>query len=229
MIMNVPQMKAIRANKSVSTLLALMYVSVILDLGLMGASVKVWPVEMQSCISSMLLFSSSIEIHECNEDDHTCQHICNNTHGSFVCSCFDGYNLASNGFSCNGITIMYFRILSYTHNNFHLADTDECTMNTHACDHVCHNTPGSYSCSCRPGYTLDLSDRRTCTGNVYSTRHSIYEKTTCYSSTCKNCWDWKEGSNVILLYPCFWSPSESIQFLACKPIILHSILLYWCA
>ena len=56
--------------------------------------------------------------------------------------------------------------LSYTQNNFHLTDIDECTVNTHACDHICHNTPGSYSCSCRLGYTLDQSDRRTCTGNV---------------------------------------------------------------
>ncbi len=110
-----------------------------------------------------------LEIHECNEDDHTCQHICNNTHGSFVCSCFDGYNLASNGFSCNGISILaYFRIYELYINQFNLTDIDECTVNTHACDHICHNTPGSYSCSCRPGYTLDQGDRRTCTGNVYS-------------------------------------------------------------
>ena len=39
--MNVSQMKPMPANKFVSTLLALMYVSIILDLGLMGASVKV--------------------------------------------------------------------------------------------------------------------------------------------------------------------------------------------
>ena len=41
MIMNVSQMQPMPANKSVSTLLVLMYVSAILDLGLMGASAKV--------------------------------------------------------------------------------------------------------------------------------------------------------------------------------------------
>jgi hypothetical protein len=59
MTMNVPQMKPIPANKSVSTLPALMYVSAILDLGLMGASVKVWRVERKFFISSMLFFPSS--------------------------------------------------------------------------------------------------------------------------------------------------------------------------
>ena len=102
-------MQPMPANKSVSTLLALMYVSAILDLGLMGASAKVWSVE-RSILSAACSSFLHLEIHECNEDDHTCQHICNNTHGSFVCSCFNGYSLASNGFSCNGITIMYFRI-----------------------------------------------------------------------------------------------------------------------
>jgi hypothetical protein len=39
-------------------------------------------------------------IHECNDGSHSCEHNCVDTAGAFVCSCFAGYTLASNGFSC---------------------------------------------------------------------------------------------------------------------------------
>ena len=43
------------------------------------------------------------------------------------------------------------------------SDIDECAERTHQCSQVCHDTPGSYSCSCRPGYDLN-SDGRHCDG-----------------------------------------------------------------
>ena len=43
------------------------------------------------------------------------------------------------------------------------SDIDKCAERTHQCSQVCHDTPGSYSCSCRPGYDLN-SDRRHCDG-----------------------------------------------------------------
>ena len=43
-----------------------------------------------------------IDINECAEGTHTCQHDCTNVLGSFNCSCRTGFSLASNGFSCNG-------------------------------------------------------------------------------------------------------------------------------
>ena len=43
------------------------------------------------------------------------------------------------------------------------ADIDECRTGKHLCDQLCHNTFGSYSCSCIAGYKLDADDR-TCDG-----------------------------------------------------------------
>ena len=42
-------------------------------------------------------------------------------------------------------------------------DIDECASTSHGCDHQCHNTPGSYYCTCDNGYYLGL-DGRTCIG-----------------------------------------------------------------
>ena len=44
-----------------------------------------------------------------------------------------------------------------------LIDGDECTTGSHNCQHNCHNTLGSYFCSCQSGYDLN-SDGRTCRG-----------------------------------------------------------------
>lgn len=45
-------------------------------------------------------------------------------------------------------------------------DVNECRRpgDRRACQHACHNTPGSYLCSCRPGYRLS-GDRVSCEGN----------------------------------------------------------------
>ena len=42
-------------------------------------------------------------------------------------------------------------------------DVDECTLNTHNCEHTCENTIGSFLCGCNAGYEL-ISDGRTCEG-----------------------------------------------------------------
>ena len=44
-------------------------------------------------------------------------------------------------------------------------DIDECAANTDGCEQVCLDTPGSYTCSCQPGYILNR-DSRTCTGKL---------------------------------------------------------------
>ena len=36
----------------------------------------------------------------------------------------------------------------------HCADIDECKLHIDGCDQICINTPGSYRCDCRSGYTL---------------------------------------------------------------------------
>ena len=47
-------------------------------------------------------------------------------------------------------------------------DIDECVAGAHQCEHNCTNTVGSYTCSCRDGYSLSADDRR-CDG-MYSLR-----------------------------------------------------------
>ena len=44
-----------------------------------------------------------------------------------------------------------------------VSDMDECSSNSHSCDvnAVCNNTRGSYTCTCKPGYS---GDGKNCTG-----------------------------------------------------------------
>ena len=43
-----------------------------------------------------------LDINECEDDNGGCSQYCNNIEGSFECSCFNGYELDSDGFSCSG-------------------------------------------------------------------------------------------------------------------------------
>lgn len=42
---------------------------------------------------------------------------------------------------------------------------DECSFSEFLCQHECVNQPGSYFCSCPPGYVL-LDDNRSCQGKI---------------------------------------------------------------
>ena len=46
---------------------------------------------------------------------------------------------------------------------FDVSDVDECTEGIDNCDQNCHNTDGSYTCSCNGGCTLH-SNGLTCVG-----------------------------------------------------------------
>ena len=54
----------------------------------------------------------------------------------------------------------------------HMTDVFECGTNNGGCTQNCHNTEGSYYCSCDSGYTLD-SDDHGCTGTLYSQNSHI--------------------------------------------------------
>ena len=43
------------------------------------------------------------------------------------------------------------------------SDINECLSNNGGCHHNCHDSDGSYTCSCNNGYLLD-SDGHTCEG-----------------------------------------------------------------
>ena len=46
---------------------------------------------------------SFADINECDQDSGGCEQFCNNTFGSYKCSCKDGYNLEFDGISCAGM------------------------------------------------------------------------------------------------------------------------------
>ena len=46
-----------------------------------------------------------IEVNECNQGNGGCEHTCNNTDGSFSCSCNTGYQLSGKHCSGTGIDI----------------------------------------------------------------------------------------------------------------------------
>ena len=45
------------------------------------------------------------DVNECNENIDGCDHLCSNNIGSYTCLCRDGYRLASDGHTCNGIIV----------------------------------------------------------------------------------------------------------------------------
>ena len=49
-----------------------------------------------------IIIASYTDIDECAESTNGCSQTCNNTIGSYMCSCDFGYRLASNGRVCNG-------------------------------------------------------------------------------------------------------------------------------
>ena len=61
-----------------------------------------------------------------------CDHTCENTRGSFVCSCRPGYVLGEDKLSC--------------------IDINECEVENGGCSQKCTNSPGNFSCSCFDGF-----------------------------------------------------------------------------
>ena len=54
-----------------------------------------------------------------------------------------------------------------------LADVNECLGFTHGCHHFCENNIGSFTCSCRTGYTLD-ADGKQCHGRTIICPSALY-------------------------------------------------------
>ncbi|XP_052772238.1 uncharacterized protein LOC128211461 isoform X1 [Mya arenaria] len=81
-----------------------------------------------------------LDIDECVKGStHDCEQYCNNTDGSYECSCRHGF--LQNGGSCT--------------------DINECN-GAHNCEHQCENIVGSFKCFCDNGYRLNLADRQSC-------------------------------------------------------------------
>ncbi|XP_039200206.1 von Willebrand factor C and EGF domain-containing protein isoform X4 [Crotalus tigris] len=97
--------------------------------------------------------------HSCQDTDEClttpCQQHCQNSIGSYQCSCHPGFYLHGNRHSCVASSTLR---LSGT-------DVNECRRlsEKRTCQHSCHNTLGSFMCSCHPGYRLSV-DRLSCEG-----------------------------------------------------------------
>jgi len=109
-----------------------------------------------------------LDINECQENTHNCQQICQNTAGGFTCNCNTGYILDADSRTCNGECITSF---PQPESLIHLlvllewVDINECGSRNGGCAHVCTNTVGTFTCSCRTGFML-TSDQRSCVGKV---------------------------------------------------------------
>ena len=60
------------------------------------------PTPVHYCINCILVFALNTDVNECSTGNGGCGQMCTNTDGSFQCSCILGFELASDGFSCNG-------------------------------------------------------------------------------------------------------------------------------
>ena len=131
-----------------------------------------------SVMHALISQNMYVDINECSAN-HDCQHMCHNTYGSYLCSCPPGFRLHDDGRrciskwflrSCYTINLRNNRQSTSLHECFHYSDIIECWSSvTNHCQHNCHDTIGSYTCSCHTGYRLN-SNGRTCSGeyNVIS-------------------------------------------------------------
>ena len=86
--------------------------------------------------------------------------MCNDTIGSFICTCGSGYLLDENGMNCSGKIWIDFEQQLNDVDSVCIAlhvDINECERDEDSCHENanCTNTEGSYTCSCNPGYTGD--------------------------------------------------------------------------
>ncbi len=59
---------------------------------------------------------------------------------------------------------------SNNYESVYVLDQNECLVQDHGCEHSCVNNAGSFTCSCRTGYTLD-DNGKNCTGKFFFQFH----------------------------------------------------------
>ena len=151
-------------------------------------------IDQQSCIGTYATTCTTVSIHctlyycfhifcELDIDEcefSNCSQICNNTEGSYQCSCKEGFTLLPDNTTCHGTLYMSINrkieffdlhkprtVLIQYFAGLH-TDIDECESFQHSCEQTCINQPGSYMCNCSLGFTLS-SNGHGCQGihNIY--------------------------------------------------------------
>ena len=109
----------------------------------------------------------------------------------------------------NHLTCLLLRLLLFL-------DNDECATDNGGCSHTCVNTPGTFECQCKAGYTLGL-DGKSCGGLCDKVVRSIFVIIR-YRSAQMNM-DITPGINTCL-YPVYipWEINQSSNI----PGILHT-------
>ena len=75
-------------------------------------------------ICRLMPFVIVSDFNECNLNNAGCEHICNNTKGSYHCDCRKGYKLKADGYGCTGgclyvILLRYSPIKDLNHTQLH--------------------------------------------------------------------------------------------------------------
>ena len=63
----------------------------------------------QKCFRNSIIYFNP-DVNECDVDNGNCSQICTNTNGSFICECNVGYQLDTDGTTCNGL---YRELINY--------------------------------------------------------------------------------------------------------------------
>ncbi|KAI8515732.1 hypothetical protein Bbelb_065450 [Branchiostoma belcheri] len=146
-------------------------------------------------------------VNECSTDNDNCEQDCENTVGSYQCTCWDGYQpsgprsckdidecesgACDNGGTCVDGNNTYSCVCPPGFEGERCqTDVNECSTDNGGCAHDCVNTNGSYRCTCRDGY--QLSGSWTC--------EDIDE---CASGPCDNGGTCVDGNNT---YSCVCPP-----------------------
>ncbi|CAD5125802.1 DgyrCDS14008 [Dimorphilus gyrociliatus] len=116
-----------------------------------------------------------LNIDECELNIHNCKHLCQDTEGSFICTCPKGFVEGRNG-SCYDVDECGYAVANecsekatcrnmngsyactcmdgFVGDGITCVDVEECLENNGGCSTYCENTLGSFECSCSSGYVL---------------------------------------------------------------------------
>ncbi|KAK6965637.1 fibrillin-2 [Biomphalaria glabrata] len=92
-----------------------------------------------------------------------CEQNCSNTSTGYTCHCYPGFKLDADGIHCSDINeCNQSTCTNCSYTNVSNSCPSHCNVSSNVCDQVCDNVNGSFQCSCRPGYLLDIADNKTC-------------------------------------------------------------------